>query len=315
MLVLVLVIAGPIATVNGFAPGYKMDTFFTDSAQRLRAYLACVPLQAHIQVTRYEPAVMPPDWVLRVPVAGPMVLKMITDGEAQYWIDGTPTRFRKGTVLCACKGSSVVARGDGCASHSQLLILYKLVESATRQTVPFPATPLWFAFETTRYQHLMRLFDELLVYTTADAPDNHRGIQSSIMHQLLTCILDDFFAAHDKSSDKRIEKVQLYLKKNPTSRIGVDELAYMAGLSRKYFTRLFQAHTGCSPKEYQVRLRCNYAKYLLEETAMSIKEIAANLGYADQHAFSKQFKKVTGVPPNAWAPKKVVGRGRVRKEE
>jgi transcriptional regulator GlxA family with amidase domain len=57
---------------------------------------------------------------------------------------------------------------------------------------------------------------------------------------------------------------------------------------------------GMAPSDYVINLRINVACDLLKSSDMSIKEIAASVGYDNAHFFSKLFKKKTGVSPKAY---------------
>ncbi|HSH93678.1 MAG TPA: helix-turn-helix transcriptional regulator, partial [Roseimicrobium sp.] len=54
---------------------------------------------------------------------------------------------------------------------------------------------------------------------------------------------------------------------------------------------------GTSPIDWLRRERINQAKRRLIESDDPIKEIARQVGYADQFFFSKDFKHVTGFTP------------------
>jgi hypothetical protein len=62
----------------------------------------------------------------------------------------------------------------------------------------------------------------------------------------------------------------------------------------------FRKAFGCSPREMILRLRMQFAKNLLLESGLSIKEIAARAGYARQHEFARTFHKHVGVAPSQW---------------
>lgn len=62
----------------------------------------------------------------------------------------------------------------------------------------------------------------------------------------------------------------------------------------------FKTAYGCSPKKMFLTLRIQQAKNLLLETRLSIKEIAAQVGYPEQHEFARTFKKLAGVSPSEW---------------
>jgi AraC-like DNA-binding protein len=70
-------------------------------------------------------------------------------------------------------------------------------------------------------------------------------------------------------------------------------LARLLHVSPAHFRRLFKAHTGISPKAFQVAQRMTRAKALLAE-GRSIKEAAERLGFADVFHFMRLFRRVTG---------------------
>jgi AraC-like DNA-binding protein len=62
----------------------------------------------------------------------------------------------------------------------------------------------------------------------------------------------------------------------------------------------FRKHFGISPREMLIRSRMSLARHLLIETSLSIKQIAAQVGYPRQHEFWRAFRKTTGVSPTDW---------------
>ncbi|WP_377703408.1 helix-turn-helix domain-containing protein [Pseudoduganella sp. UC29_71] len=62
--------------------------------------------------------------------------------------------------------------------------------------------------------------------------------------------------------------------------------------------RLFQRVFHYSPRQLLLQTRLNGALALIESgRALSIAEIAADCGYTDHSAFSRQFKALTGQTP------------------
>jgi AraC-like DNA-binding protein len=80
----------------------------------------------------------------------------------------------------------------------------------------------------------------------------------------------------------------------------VARLAALANISPSHFFALFKRHTGCAPIDYFIRLRMRRACDLLGTTSLSVKEVAAVLGYDDQFYFSRVFKSVNGVAPSEY---------------
>jgi AraC-like DNA-binding protein len=77
----------------------------------------------------------------------------------------------------------------------------------------------------------------------------------------------------------------------------VSTLASVANISASHFFAMFKRLMGCAPIEFFISLRMRRACDLLDETALSVKEVAATLGYDDQFYFSRVFKSATQMPP------------------
>lgn len=62
----------------------------------------------------------------------------------------------------------------------------------------------------------------------------------------------------------------------------------------------FRKAFGSAPSQMLMTLRMQHARTLLLESRRSIKEIAAQLGYARQHEFTRGFTKHVGASPTEW---------------
>ena len=82
--------------------------------------------------------------------------------------------------------------------------------------------------------------------------------------------------------------------------LDVPALAESVGCSESTLRRLFVRHTGMSPYKYFLRLKVNAAKSALAHSALSIKGIAAELGFSDQYHFSRVFRATSGQSPREW---------------
>jgi AraC family transcriptional regulator, arabinose operon regulatory protein len=83
-------------------------------------------------------------------------------------------------------------------------------------------------------------------------------------------------------------------------RVGLPDLAAKFHVSYERFRKIFREHVGMSPGAYRIRRRIDRARAMLAERKMSVKEVSGELGYPDEFTFSKQFKKVVGVPPDTF---------------
>jgi len=67
-----------------------------------------------------------------------------------------------------------------------------------------------------------------------------------------------------------------------------------------YLCRLFGRYDHQSPYQFLMRLKMNLAAERLQDPALLVKQVAAELGFADAFHFSRTFKKVLGVSPAAF---------------
>jgi AraC family transcriptional regulator len=86
----------------------------------------------------------------------------------------------------------------------------------------------------------------------------------------------------------------------PLRRIGVDELAGLAHISRGYLNRLFHAEFSVSASVALEQARCSRAETLLTRTDLTIAAIAHQCGYADGGHFSHRFSRIYGMSPTSY---------------
>ena len=88
-----------------------------------------------------------------------------------------------------------------------------------------------------------------------------------------------------------------YLSENCEQNISLEELAAHFYLSKYYVCRTFKEITGYTVTEYTNIHRIRKAKRLLEETDMSISQIAHELGYESLTYFERMFKSFMTISP------------------
>ena len=80
----------------------------------------------------------------------------------------------------------------------------------------------------------------------------------------------------------------------------LQRLAHDAGASRTVLAERFAAFTGMPPMVYLLRWRMQVAATRLGNPSMTVAAVAAAVGYESEAAFSRAFKRCTGVPPSRW---------------
>ncbi|MDF7808489.1 helix-turn-helix domain-containing protein [Pontiellaceae bacterium B12219] len=78
----------------------------------------------------------------------------------------------------------------------------------------------------------------------------------------------------------------------------LDDFAAIAHMSKNNLLKVFRKATNQSPIDYLMRLRIQRAMELLHQTEYSITEIAFKTGFNDSNYFTRQFRRVVGMPPS-----------------
>ena len=80
----------------------------------------------------------------------------------------------------------------------------------------------------------------------------------------------------------------------------IKELAEICGLSAVRFSRLVQRVFQLTPRQLAMKVRLDEALHLLATTDRALSDIALDTGFCDQSAFTRHFRRMTGVPPGTF---------------
>ncbi|MDC7286605.1 response regulator [Blautia schinkii] len=99
---------------------------------------------------------------------------------------------------------------------------------------------------------------------------------------------------------ERIREVMRYLEENMDRMVSRREAAKYVFLNEDYFSRMFRKESGMGFKEYQLKVKMDYAGKLLANTTMPVTLIASKVGYENFTNFSQMFRKVMGAAPTEY---------------
>jgi transcriptional regulator GlxA family with amidase domain len=97
----------------------------------------------------------------------------------------------------------------------------------------------------------------------------------------------------------RIELVLTHIRQNLRNTLSIDELAAVASLSPRQFSRAFLAETGQSPAKAVEQLRLEAARFMMEEGRHSVNEVAQEAGFGDRERMRRAFLRTFGVSAEA----------------
>ncbi|WP_426198880.1 GlxA family transcriptional regulator [Pseudomonas sp. DC3200b2] len=97
----------------------------------------------------------------------------------------------------------------------------------------------------------------------------------------------------------RIQSALNYARTHLGRPLSVEELADVAHLSPRQFTRVFTAETGQSPAKAVESLRLEAARLMIEQSRHNLDTVARETGFRDRRHMREVFMRGFGVPPQA----------------
>lgn len=144
------------------------------------------------------------------------------------------------------------------------------------------------------------LFDEF--NKNANSVMDYRDIENQnaiILHQIIQAMADCIDVEERKYSEDAIV-IKEYIDSNYSKPIKIEELSGLIYRSQSQTIRIFKKNYGMTPYEYALKRKMYVAKQLLKSTRMPIREISAELGFANEHYFSSCFKQHVGMTPGKY---------------
>ena len=124
-------------------------------------------------------------------------------------------------------------------------------------------------------------------------------LQAGIVARLLTHAERAPRADGRANEPRAVARAKAYLRDNLGERVTLGELAAAAALSRFRLVHAFAAAVGLPPHAYQLQLRIERARQLLQD-GLPAAQTAAELGFVDQAHFIRHFKKIMRVTPGEY---------------
>ena len=95
----------------------------------------------------------------------------------------------------------------------------------------------------------------------------------------------------------QLDRAVAYIRENFRRGVSVKELAHVVHLSPRQLHRKFVEAFGSSPQSFILKLRIQAACEALQKEGSQISEVARELGFCDQSAFTQLFQKHVGLTP------------------
>ncbi|VAV92984.1 hypothetical protein MNBD_ALPHA01-1924 [hydrothermal vent metagenome] len=166
----------------------------------------------------------------------------------------------------------------------------------------FPALEKFSPDSTIRAGNIRYLFNKLMMEKRSKAPDMKvitLGLFITLATRLLRTRREIIEQKNMTSWEQSFNNSLKYLEENIQEKIGIAELARIAGLSYRRYTEIFKQQTGLTTNEYIRRKRIELARKLLQETG-NILHASLDAGFGDLSHFYRVFKQVSGITPKQY---------------
>lgn len=109
----------------------------------------------------------------------------------------------------------------------------------------------------------------------------------------------------EKSTPDIAEKMRDFLNEHAVEKFRIDDLCNYVSKSESHTIRIFKEAYGITPYAYVLNKKIEYAKDLLTNTNLSVKQVSSTLYFADEYYFSNVFKAKVGMSPSSYRKSKI----------
>ena len=151
--------------------------------------------------------------------------------------------------------------------------------------------PLRGRFSSRNLLPILQHFEELY--------QSHRA-NPFLLNSYMSRVFSELWAASPRRDDGAhvASLIRNDLDARYAEQISLSDLARRFGYTEDYLIRIFKRQYGVTPHRYQISVRMDHARWLLENTSLSVGQVAFSVGYRDFSAFYRAFRAQYGRSPS-----------------
>lgn len=220
-------------------------------------------------------------------------VEAVLEGEGMLSINGTQHHLRAGDVY-------ILHRHSTHKYHPAPGAFWRKVWFVVKGPL---ADQLWhlYRLDTTYVVHRANVTDLLLdmhrLVHENKTPSVHRDA-AILFHRMVSQL--SIKAGAVTHRPEPVSRALNFIEQHLEHKVDLDDICRAAGRSRSWLNQAFKTHFNVAPYEYLIRRRMEVATFLLRNTALPVKVIAARLQFADAFYFSGFFKRRYGASPRAF---------------
>lgn len=216
---------------------------------------------------------------------GKSVLILMMDGELNFYEDGVPLTLTAGEYYIQRQGLFQ----EGIPNAKPPIYFY--VEFlGTYSEDEERGVPLRGRYEKKHILPILEQFEYLF--------KNHEA-NPFLLNSYMNRIFSELWVGNARC-DEQMQTARLIrndLDARYAETVSVEELGYRFGYTADHVTRIFKKRYSTTPHQYQIKLRMEHARWLLENTNLGVERVADAVGYRDFSAFYRAYRKAFSVSP------------------
>lgn len=99
------------------------------------------------------------------------------------------------------------------------------------------------------------------------------------------------------ASPDRLEDLVEWIREHLDRPLAIEDLAQRSKMSARNFQRVFTRQCGTPPAKFIERLRVERARVIIEDTGLSMTEVARKSGFDSEQRMRRAFRRVLGINP------------------
>ena len=229
-------------------------------------------------------------------------IEYIFEGEIEHELNGVKSVLKKGDCVLLGDRDMHMFRVTKNLTMHNICIDFKTAPEAVKQFFASKQLPVVARLKPEAFEAVTDLFSKLSS-EISNVGELQKDRVTAYLILLSTYIFENkipLAAKPEKRNYKYISEAIKYMHANSCEALTLKKVAQQTHLSPTYFSKLFSDVSGSTFWDYLTDIRIKTAKELLLNTELPITAIAFECGFCSFAAFSRAFKRKTGITPSAY---------------
>lgn len=237
-----------------------------------------------------------PIWSWRVDSLSDFALLLILGGRGNITIETKPFELRKGICFLLKPGAEIEAQQNPSYPLFLFLARFEILDTEGNSIPPSQLDSVSKQVFIRNVRNLEALAE--LIVGCGNHSRKDESLLTDALNMLIRLIVEEAKRDAGAFNSQAYEALQA-IENDLAHKWKVAELAKIAGHTPSKFARAFRRMMNEPPIQYVIRRRMDEAKRQIQQSSLSIDEIAINLGYNDLSLFRELFRKRTGLFPES----------------